>query len=91
MRNQPQRNGVGRKRRPPESEFFDTLKGQLVRIERARDGSELTATLLWVDRFTLGLRDQDGYEFCMNKGAIETMGKRTTAGKRNHERGATSR
>lgn len=40
----------------PESDFYDELKGQIVKVEMD-DGSDLIARLVWVDRFTIGLMD----------------------------------
>lgn len=65
-------NGRKNRKLTPESRFYDTLKGEQVRVMLARDGSEVTATLLWVDRYSLGLRNEDG-EFLLNKGSIETI------------------
>jgi len=43
------------KRRPPESERYDELKGKNVCV-RMVDGSWVWAVLQWVDHFTVGLR-----------------------------------
>lgn len=72
--------------RAREWEFHKKLIGKSVRITRMHGGSELTATLIWVDRYFLGLRDQDGHEFSMNKGGIDTVRMHITMGKRTDER-----
>lgn len=55
--------------RGPESAFFDTLKGQNVLID-LHEGSAVpneppampVVKLLWVDRYTIGIRTRDGRE-----------------------------
>ncbi len=80
----------GKNKRGPESRFYDGLKGQRVKIVLSRDGTDLTAELIWVDRYTLGLR-VDGGDVCINKRSIETIAG--ASGKRIHgqQRGAASR
>ena len=68
QQNQRQQNNGG-KQRGPESRFYKSLTGSSIRIKDS-DGLELTAILVWVDRFTLGLRGPDGCEFLMNKGIL---------------------
>ncbi len=55
--------------RGPESGFFDTLKGQDVLIDlhggNSADGylgAGAPVRLLWVDRYTIGIRTRDGRE-----------------------------
>ncbi len=57
----------------PESKFYDTIKSKDVYIVLTRDGIELTAKLLWVDTYTLGLQDHNGVERLINKGSVETI------------------
>lgn len=55
----------------PESDFYDELKGQIVRVEFDR-GTSVIARLVWVDRYTIGLSDlKTGkrsmrYKHCIN-------------------------
>lgn len=65
-------NGKQRRRQTPESRFYDTLKGERVCIILARNGLEVRATLLWVDRYSLGLRFGDR-ELLLNKRSVETI------------------
>lgn len=74
----------GKPRRSPESRFYDTLKSQPVEIVLLRDGSVLTGTLLWVDRYSLGMQT-NGTEKLINKGAIETIERSSEQRKRQHE------
>lgn len=60
----------------PESDFFDNLKGRIVKIEfntvPARKG--LLARLDWVDRYTVGVRDpQTGRRIMLYKQSIHTL------------------
>lgn len=53
------KNDVPKKRKKylgPESDFYDELKGQIVKVG-VDDGSDLVARLVWVDRYTIGLKD----------------------------------
>lgn len=43
-----------RKKRDPESEFWDTLKGKEIHIENVQ-GELANTTLRWVSRFTIGV------------------------------------
>lgn len=78
---------MSNKKKSPESRLYDDLKGKQVSIKLSRDGTDLTATLLWVDRYTVGLRGGDGRERMMNKRSIETMERAT--GKLDGTGGAT--
>jgi hypothetical protein len=66
-------NGRQKRRQTPESRFYDTLKGEEVRVVVDRDGAPIYATLLWVDRYSIGLRERDR-ELLLNKRSIRTIG-----------------
>lgn len=50
-----QKQDNGKKRRPPEWERYDELKGKRVRVV-FHDDSTMMAVLRWVDRYTIGLQ-----------------------------------
>ncbi len=80
-----------KRRKTPESKFYDTLKGEEVSIILVRGGIELTATLLWVDRYTLGLRVEN-VERLLFKRSVETIELLTNAMRERHDHsGASSR
>lgn len=59
----------------PESRYFDTIKGKSILIFWKHGGPEkdpLHCTLLWVDRFTIGVR-LGGGERMIYKDAIESI------------------
>lgn len=63
-------------RRGPESRKYDELKGQLVRIEWIKPGKpDTTATLLWVDNYTVGIRVDACPELIVYKHAIVMLGR----------------
>jgi hypothetical protein len=73
------KNGKSNPYLTPESLFYDTLKGGDVYVlptgkdlEPIMHLSGFTATLLWVDRFSVGLRILDR-EFLMYKHSIQTI------------------
>ncbi len=69
-------NGTGLvSKKAPESRFFDGLKGEQVCVVLKRGESSLTATLLWVDRYSLGFQLDDGRERMIHKHAIQSLGK----------------
>lgn len=57
--------------RGPESAFWDTLKGKRVTV-RLHD-MEYEATLLWVDRYSIGLRGEDDVEELVMKSSLVTV------------------
>jgi sRNA-binding regulator protein Hfq len=57
----------------PESRMFDEMKGCMVCISWKNGEAGIRATLLWVDRYTLGLRLQNGYKVMVYKDAIKTI------------------
>ncbi len=77
----------------PESRFYDTLKGENVRIILQRDGIELTAKLLWVDRYTLGIEVNNCVERLISKSSLESIELRDhhAMRKRHDHSGAASR
>lgn len=77
------------KRRSPESRFYDTLKQNQVQLVLSRDGSVLTGKLLWVDKYSLGLRIEKE-ERLINKGSVEMISLLDTTGKQHEWRGDAS-
>lgn len=73
--NKPGQSLGKKNKKTPESRFFDELKGEQVRVTMMCGESCLTAVLLWVDRYTLGLRLDDGRERLIFKHAIKDLGK----------------
>jgi hypothetical protein len=65
--------GPKKGRKSPESKFYDMLKGQWVRVVFRTGISALTAKLLWVDRYSLGLMDDGGSECLVMKSAVATV------------------
>lgn len=66
----------------PESEFYDTLKGEevLIVLNIVEETAEqypvaVEATLLWVDRYSIGVRDALGKERLIMKNVIATIEK----------------
>lgn len=62
-------NGRHRRRQTPESQFYDTLKGQRIRIVLDRDGADVEVRLIWVDRYSIGIRVNDR-DILLNKRSI---------------------
>lgn len=68
-------NGKRRRNLTPESRFYDTLKGQQVYIELSDNvGARIVATLLWVDRYSVGIRCGEE-DLLLNKRSIRTIGR----------------
>lgn len=57
----------------PESQMYDTFKGREVFISWKNGGERIRATLLWVDRYTVGVRAQNGNEQMVYKDAIKMI------------------
>jgi len=77
-------NGRNKRRSLPESKFYSRLRGQQVKIVNSRDGSEVHATLLWIDRYSLGLRVGDR-EVLINKRSIESIERSSPTRERQNE------
>ncbi len=85
----PQCNSLLEKK-TPESKFYDTVKEQQVDLVFIRDGIELTATLLWVDRYTLGIEVNNSVERLVNKSSLESIELHDHAMRKRHDNsGAT--
>ncbi len=72
----------------PESDFYDRLKGKSV-IIALRDDEKIRRQLKWVDRYSVGVLNDDGAEQLICKHAIATI--ELALGQDNDEGAAASR
>lgn len=77
----------------PESDFYDELKGKIVRIEFVAEENRepMTAKLDWVDRFTIGLRDMvTGRRFMLFKHVLHSLEKSFSGFEGDEKHGTTT-